>query len=193
MADVAALTALIEPEAQALGFDLVRVKFFGGEGDRTLQIMAERRETRQLRIEDCAALSRRISDVMDALEEAGRDPIPHAYRLEVSSPGIDRPLTRLQDFADWAGHEARVTLAEPIDKRKQLNGVITAVEGDVIVIEVNKAGEMRAPFSNIASAKLVITDRLIAATAPLSSDDADEFLIDDAPEGADSIQAEGQD
>ena len=188
MADVAALTALIEPEAQALGFDLVRVKFFGGEGDRTLQIMAERRETRQLRIEVCAALSRRISDKFDEI-----DPIEEPYRLEVSSPGIDRPLTRLQDFADWAGHEARVTLAEPIDKRKQLNGVITAVEGDVIVIEVNKAGEMRAPFSNIASAKLVITDRLIAATAPLSSDDADEFLIDDAPEGADSIQAEGQD
>ena len=176
MADIAALTALIEPEAQALGFELVRVKFFGGEGDRTLQIMAEDPATRQLRIEDCAALSRRISDKFDEL-----DPIEEAYRLEVSSPGIDRPLTRLKDFADWASHEARVTLVEAQDKRKQLNGNLVGIDGETIIIDVNKVGEMRAPFSNIASAKLVITDRLIAATAPLSS------------EGADSIQVEGQD
>ena len=108
MADIDQLTRIIEPEAQALGFDLVRVKFFGAKGDQTLQIMAERPDTRQLTIDDCAELSRRVSDVLD---EA--DPIPDEYRLEVSSPGIDRPLTRLQDFADWKGHEARIIL-DPI-------------------------------------------------------------------------------
>lgn len=181
MADIDLLTSLIEPEAQALGFTLVRVKLFGGEGDRTLQVMAERPDTRQLTIDDCAALSRRISDRFDALEAEGRDPIDEAYRLEVSSPGIDRPLTRLQDFSDWAGHEARINLAEPQDGRKQLTGNLIGIDGDIVVVDVNKAGEMRAPFANIASAKLVMTDRLIAATAPLSAD------------GADSIQVEGQD
>ncbi|RYD99255.1 MAG: ribosome maturation factor, partial [Sphingomonadales bacterium] len=110
MADIAALTKLIEPEAKALGLDLVRVKMFGGVSDPTLQVMAERPDTRQLSIENCAELSRRISDVFDALEAEGRDPIDYAYRLEVSSPGIDRPLTRLQDFEDWKGHEARINL-----------------------------------------------------------------------------------
>jgi ribosome maturation factor RimP len=109
--DLAALTQLIEPEARALGFDLVRVKMFGGD-DPTLQIMAERPDTRQLNIDDCAALSRRLSDMLDDLEARGRDPIESAYRLEVSSPGIDRPLTRLKDFAAWAGHEARITVID---------------------------------------------------------------------------------
>jgi ribosome maturation factor RimP len=181
MADIDALNDLIEPEAIALGFALVRVKLFGGAGDKTLQVMAERPDTRQLTIDDCAALSRRISDRLDALEAEGRDPIDEAYRLEVSSPGIDRPLTRLSDFADWTGHEARISLAEPQDGRKQLTGNLIGIDGDTVVIDVNKAGEMRAPFANIAGAKLVMTDRLIAATAPLSTD------------GADSIQVEGQD
>ena len=123
MANIAELTKLIEPEAEALGLALVRVKMFGGTSDPTLQVMAERPDTRQLTIDDCADLSRRISDKFDALEEAGNDPFDHAYRLEVSSPGIDRPLTRLQDFEDWKGHEARLNLAEPLeDGRKQLTG-----------------------------------------------------------------------
>ncbi|RJF93393.1 ribosome maturation protein RimP [Sphingomonas cavernae] len=181
MADIDVLTSLIEPEAKALGFALVRVKLFGGEGDRTLQIMAERPDTRQLNIDDCAALSRRISEKFDVLEAEGRDPIDEAYRLEVSSPGIDRPLTRLQDFADWTTHEAKISLIEPQDKRKQLTGELKGIDGETIVIDVNKHGEMRVAFANIDSAKLVMTDRLIAATAPLSA------------EGADSIQVEGQD
>ncbi|HKX36906.1 MAG TPA: ribosome maturation factor, partial [Rhizorhapis sp.] len=113
MADIAALTELIEPEVKALGFALVRVKLFGGD-DLTLQVMAERPDTRQLTIDDCAALSRRLSDRLDET-----DPIEEAYRLEVSSPGIDRPLTRLPDFADWAGHEARVNVTESVEGRKQ--------------------------------------------------------------------------
>ena len=176
MADLAHLTALIEPEAKALGLDLVRVKMFGGTTDPTLQVMAERPDTRQLSIEDCAALSRRISDVFDALEEAGRDPIDHAYRLEVSSPGIDRPLTRLADFADWAGHEARVTLTEQVEGRKQLNGNLTGTQGDDIVVDVRGFHEMTVPFALVHDAKLVITDKLIKATRPLSTEGADKII-----------------
>jgi len=175
VADIAQLTALIEPEARALGFDLVRVKMFGGEGDRTLQVMAERPETRQLNIDDCADLSRRISARLDELEEAGKDPIPESYRLEVSSPGIDRPLTRIQDFADWSGHEARITLTEKIDGRKQFKGDLAGVEGDRIAITDMHGVTHAIAFDQIEDAKLTMTDRLIAATQPLSTEGADEY------------------
>jgi ribosome maturation factor RimP len=176
MADIAGLTQLIEPEAKALGLELVRVKMFGGQSDPTLQVMAERPDTRQLSIDDCADLSRRISDRLDALEAEGRDPIDHAYRLEVSSPGIDRPLTRLQDYADWAGHEARVNLTEPTeDGRKQLTGILIGLEGDSITVDVRKHMAVTVPFTQVADAKLLMTDALIAATAPLSTEGADEF------------------
>ena len=180
MTDLATLTKLIEPEAKALGFDLVRVAMIGGASDPTLQVMAERRETRQLDIADCEALSRRLSDMLDAEEEAGRDPIPGGYRLEVSSPGIDRPLTRLQDYADWTGHEARVRFAEPQDGAKQVSGEITGIDGDTVTIATPK-GERQVAFSNIASAKLLLTDKLINATAPLSTDGADsiEEILED--------------
>lgn len=177
MADIAALTHLIEPEAEALGLALVRVKMFGGASDPTLQVMAERPDTRQLTIDDCAELSRRISDRLDELEAAGRDPIDHAYRLEVSSPGIDRPLTRLQDFANWAGHEARINLAAPTaDKRKQLTGILQGVDGDAITIDVHKYQPVTVSFAQVADAKLLMTDKLIAATAPLSVEGADKII-----------------
>ena len=115
MADLDRLTEVIEPEAKALGFELVRVKMMpseAGDGGEALQIMAEDPATGQLVIEQCAALSRRVSDRMDALEEQGEVLIDGAYHLEVSSPGIDRPLTRAKDFADWAGHEAKVSMAK---------------------------------------------------------------------------------
>jgi ribosome maturation factor RimP len=172
--DIAALTRLIEPEAKALGFDLVRVAMIGGTSDPTLQVMAERPDTRQLTIDDCADLSRRLSDLLDAA-----DPIEGAYRLEVSSPGIDRPLTRLQDYRDWAGHEARVTLAEPIEGRKQFTGALAGTDGETVLMTLKDGAAARLPFAGIRTAKLVLTDRLIAATAPLS------------PEGADKIQVEG--
>ena len=174
MAELAALTALIEPEARALGFDLVRVKLFGAGDERTLQVMAERPDTRQLDIDDCTALSHRISDRFDALEATGDDPIDGAYRLEVSSPGIDRPLTRLKDFTDWAGHEARITLADKIDGRKQFKGDLAGVAGDDVAITAADDIRHTIPFAAIADAKLVITDRLLKATAPLSLDGTDE-------------------
>jgi len=174
MADLAALHQLIEPESQALGFALVRVRVFGKGDERTLQVMAERPDTRQLTIDDCADLSRRISDRLDAAEEAGRDPIEGAYRLEVSSPGIDRPLTRLQDYRDWAGHEGRLTLGEPLDGQKQFRGEIEGVDGDAVLIRNRTGALARVPFDGIEDAKLALTDKLIAATVPLSVEGAEE-------------------
>lgn len=182
MANIALLTDLIEPEATALGLSLVRVRMQGGKSDPTLQVMAERPDTRQLVIEDCAELSRRISDKFDALEAEGKDPVgEEAYRLEVSSPGIDRPLTRLQDFADWEGQEARIRLVEPFEDRKQISGNLMGVEGTKITVDVNKHKIMTIDFSQVADAKLVMTDRLIAATAPLSIEGADEVFYQDTP------------
>jgi ribosome maturation factor RimP len=175
LADVAVLTRLIEPEARALGLALVRVQMFGGRSDPTLQVMAERPDTRQLDLSDCEALSRRISDVLDA-----HDPIEDAYRLEVSSPGIDRPLTRPQDFADWAGFDARVRLLEPIEGRKQLDGRILGLDDGIVSVELAKGGAFRFPFTSIASAKLLLTDALIKATAPLSTEGADRIIEKDA-------------
>ena len=172
-ADLAAVTKLIEPEVKALGFDLVRVAMTGGSSDPTLQIMAERPDTRQLNLDDCQAISRKLSDLLDE-----QDPIDGAYRLEVSSPGIDRPLTRKADYADWAGQEARLKLAETLQGAKQLSGIIEGIDGNIVSIATPK-GVREVPFESIASAKLLLTDKLINATAPLST------------EGADSIRTEG--
>jgi ribosome maturation factor RimP len=174
--DLDALIAIIEPEAKALGLALVRVKWMKGD-EPTLQIMAERPETRQLVIEDCAELSRRISDKFDEL-----DPIEEAYRLEVSSPGIDRPLTRIGDFSDWVGHEARVVLQVAVDGRMQVRGDLVGADGDIITIDDRKHGRINFDFSNIATAKLLLTDRLIASTAPVKSDGADEIEQDETTE-----------
>jgi len=184
MADIAALTKIIQPDAAAEGFALVRVKMVGGKDDPTLQVMAERPDTRQLDLADCERLSRRLSETLDALEAEGKDPIPGGYRLEVSSPGIDRPLTRAQDFEDWKGHEARINLIEKTDGRKQFNGTLIGWDDGHILVDVPNLGETRVPFANVAGAKLVLTDRLIAATAPLSADGADTF---------EELQEEGQD
>lgn len=185
MADIARIIEIVESEAKALGFDLVRVRYYkGGEigplsdvEEYTLQIMAERPETGQLVIEDCAALSHRISDAFDALEETGEVLIEDAYRLEVSSPGIDRPLTRPKDYANWAGHEARISLTSPVDgNRKSLQGDLIGIDGDTVTLEDRKSGQVSFPLSDIHSAKLVLTDKLIAATRPLDTSGADEIL-----------------
>ncbi|GGC27232.1 ribosome maturation factor RimP [Novosphingobium marinum] len=178
MADIARITQIVEPEAQALGFDLVRVVMTGseaGDGERALQVMAERPETGQLVLDECAALSRRISDRIDALEEQGEVLVEGAYHLEVSSPGIDRPLTRRKDFEAWTGHEAKVSLAEKVDGHRNLRGDLVGIEGEVVTIDDRKAGRISFPLSAIHSAKLVLTDRLIAATRPLDTSGADEF------------------
>jgi ribosome maturation factor RimP len=174
LTDTAALTALIEPDVKSLGFDLVRVAMIGGTSDPTLQVMAERPDTRQLTIDDCAEISRKISEKLDGMEAEGRDPIDGAYRLEVSSPGIDRPLTRRSDFADWTGHEARIKFVEPLYGAKQVSGTIEGIDGEIVRIATPK-GPREVPFDSIASAKLLLTDALINATAPLSTEGADTF------------------
>ena len=176
MADTEALKRLIEPELKSLGYDLVRVAFIGGKSDPTLQVMAERPDTRQLALGDCETISRRLSERLDALEAEGRDPVEGSYRLEVSSPGIDRPLTRLKDYDNWSGHEARISLAEPMGGRKQFSGTLRGTgEGGVVHVLVKDGQDYAIPFNSISSAKLLLTDELIASTAPLSSEGADSI------------------
>ena len=174
MTEVAGLAERIEPEVKSLGYDLVRVAMIGGTSDPTLQVMAERPDTRQLDLADCETISRRLSDWLDS-----NDPIEGSYRLEVSSPGIDRPLTRPRDFSDWAGFEARLSLVEPRDGRKQYSGMLQGVDDETVTIHGKDGQDYSFPFSDISSAKLLLTDKLINATAPLST------------EGADTINMEG--
>lgn len=185
MADIARLTEVIKPEAEALGFELVRVKLTGSDEERVLQIMAEDPATGQLVVEQCMALSRRISAQIDALEEQGDELIVGAYNLEVSSPGIDRPLTRLKDFSQWVGFEARVSLADKVDGKRNLHGILKGVEGDTISIEDRKAGAVEVAFDLVHAAKLVLTNDLIAATKPIDMTGADEVEEIPAEEKAD--------
>lgn len=185
MVDIERLTEVIEPEVKALGLDLVRVRVFGksevGDDEIALQIMAENPATGQLLLDDCAELSRRISDRMDVLEAAGETLIEEAYRLEVSSPGIDRPLTRPKDYANWGGHEVKINLVSPIEgNRKGLHGDLVGIEGEagaqIVTVADRKSGTVSFPLDNIQSARLILTDKLIAASRPLDTSGADDIL-----------------
>jgi ribosome maturation factor RimP len=173
--DIARLIAVIEPEAEALGYELVRVKLGGSGDERTLQVMAEDPATGQLVVEQCMALSRRVSDRIDAIEEAGEELVQGAYNLEVSSPGIDRPLTRAKDYANWAGHDVNVSLNEPVGDHRKLRGELLGLDGETVAIEDRKAGRIEVPLAQIHSAKLVLTDKLIAATRPLDTSGVEEL------------------
>ncbi|HET7210798.1 MAG TPA: ribosome maturation factor RimP [Methyloceanibacter sp.] len=144
---------LAEPVLAELGFRLVRVKVSGRDGG-TVQIMAERPDG-GMSVDDCAVISRALSPVLDAY-----DPVPGQYRLEVSSPGIDRPLVRPSDFASWAGHEAKVELNELVDGRKRFRGVIEGIAKDEVRLRIELEGKAEPvviglPFSLIGEAKLV--------------------------------------
>jgi ribosome maturation factor RimP len=152
---------LVEPVLEGLGFRLVRVKMIGP----ALQIMAERPDGR-FTIDDCEQASRAISPVLDVA-----DPIPGRYHLELSSPGIDRPLVRRADFERWAGHEAKIELVAPLAGRKRFRGVLEGfAEGEVRLFVDDPAGAEKLlvglPFEQIAEAKLVLTDALIEAARP---------------------------
>ncbi len=175
MADIARLTDLFADEAEALGFELVRVKLTGSGEERTLQVMAEDPATGQMIMDQCAQLSRAISAKIDEVEEAEGELIEGAYLLEVSSPGIDRPLTRPKDYANWVGHEAKIALADKVDGQRRLTGELLGFEGDVVSIEDRKVGTIAVPLNAIHSAQLVLTDKLIAATKPLDMSGADEI------------------
>lgn len=153
------LERLIEPIAASLGYELVRVRLTGANRP-VLQIMAERADG-LMDVDDCAKLSRAISDTFEE-----QDPIESEYVLEVSSPGIDRPLTRRRDFETYAGHQVRLELKHPLDGRKRVRGLIKGLKGEDVVVETDlgpdKArGELALPYTSIGEAKLVLTDELI--------------------------------
>jgi ribosome maturation factor RimP len=148
------LEPIIAPQVEAAGYRLVRLRLIGGRR-KTLQVMAER-PNGQMDVDDCARLSRALSEFLDR-----EDPIEGEFVLEVSSPGIDRPLTRITDFARWAGHEAKIELAAPdATGRKRFKGLLLGLEGNDVVLETQGA-RAQFPFRSIADAKLVLTDRLI--------------------------------
>jgi ribosome maturation factor RimP len=155
----AAIAELVEPSLADMGFRLVRVQIMGRDGSQTVQIMAERPDG-TIAIEDCEAISRQLSPLLDAF-----DPIPGTYRLEISSPGIDRPLVRASDFEDWAGYEAKVELRELLDGRRRFRGVLEGFEDGEVRVEVDldQIGRqvLGLPVGLIESARLVLTDKLI--------------------------------
>ncbi len=168
MATTLSLADLIAPIATSQGLALVRVQMNGSKAGQTLQVMAEDPATGQLTLEQCETLSRALSAMLDEV-----DPIESEYALEVSSPGIDRPLTRLGDFAKWIGHDVRVKLSETIDGRVRLHGMIAGVTGEKVDFTVPTVGPVQVPFASIDSAKLVLTNKLIAASRPLDFANAD--------------------
>jgi len=151
-----AVEALIAPSLTGLGYEVVRVKLMG-TARPTLQIMAGRLDERAMTVEDCAAISRTVSAILDV-----EDPISGAYTLEVSSPGLDRPLVRPNDFERFAGLEAKIELRESLNGRRRYRGVLAGC-ADAVVTIVTEDGTAALPFDEIDNAKLVITDELLAA------------------------------
>jgi ribosome maturation factor RimP len=151
------IAAIVRPVVEGMGFELVRVRLMGGR-TKTLQIMAERPEG-GIEVDDCARISTAVSAVLDV-----EDPLEDAYTLEVSSPGIDRPLTRLKDFDAWEGYEARIETSEQIDGRRRFKGLLQGTEGDEVLIEIEEAGQpltIGLKFDWLTDAKLVLTEDLI--------------------------------
>ena len=160
MPSMAELEQLFAPSLQALGYDVVRVTMGGAVKMRTLQVMAERKDRRTMTVEDCAEVSRVLSALLDV-----EDPIQGSYSLEVSSPGIDRPLVRPEDYTRFAGFEARVETRQPIEGRRRFRGRLKGVEDDRVIMNVmdveDSAVAIAIPLSDIERAKLVLTDELI--------------------------------
>jgi ribosome maturation factor RimP len=155
-AEDAKLLELLDPVAEALGYEIVRMRLMGGAERRRLQIMAETPDGEML-IEDCTKLSRAISEVMDAA-----DPISGEYVLEVSSPGVDRPLTRKKDFETYEGYEARIELDRLAEGRKRFRGQLAGVDGDNVALDLEGEAETTlVPLAWIVDAKLVLTDELM--------------------------------
>ncbi|MEA4837713.1 MAG: ribosome maturation factor RimP [Rhodospirillaceae bacterium] len=151
------VSALIVPPLDAMGYDLVRVAF-QGRLRHTLQIMAERRDGQAMTVDDCAEISRAVSALLDV-----EDPISGAYDLEVSSPGIDRPLTRPQDYERFAGLEAKIETVHPLEGQKRFRGrIFSQDEGQTVRLVLESGEDIRIPFAEIRQAKLILNDELIA-------------------------------
>lgn len=165
------LLDLLDPVAEGLGLTIVRLRLMGGTQRRRLQIMAERPADHEINVEECAALSRAVSEVMDAA-----DPISGEYMLEVSSPGIDRPLTRLEDFETFAGLEARLETDRLVEGRKRFKGRVAGVEGQDVLVDLDDEEETALiPFAWLADAKLVLNDELLKlGAAKRPAQDLDE-------------------
>jgi len=150
------LLDLIDPLAEAMGYAVVRLRLIGGGKGRTLQVMAED-ASGEMRVEDCSKLARAILDVLESADPVGGD-----YSLEVSSPGVDRPLTRIEDFETYEGLEARIELDRVADGRKRFKGLIAGVEGDAVGVDEPGSDEtVLIPFAWITDAKLSLTDELL--------------------------------
>ena len=178
-----ALLELIDPVAESLGLAVVRVRLMGGTLRRRLQIMAERQVDHDISVEECARLSRAVSEVLDAA-----DPIAGEYLLEVSSPGIDRPLTRLIDFDLFEGLEARLETDRMVEGRKRFKGLLAGTEGEDVAIDLEGEDETALiPFAWLADAKLVLTDELLKRGAALRAargEPEDDGLPQDTSGGA---------
>jgi ribosome maturation factor RimP len=189
MSDLIAKTAmdrrladLLSPVIEGLGFELVRIRLMGG-ATRTLQIMADRPDG-GIEVDECGEISTAVSAVMDV-----EDPIEENYVLEVSSPGIDRPLTRLKDFEMWKGWEARIETTELIDGRRRFKGMLAGIEGDEVLIEIEEGKEpltIGLQFEWLSDAKLILTDELIAemlrqkkVSGQISDSEIDESQFDE--------------
>lgn len=179
------LAEIISPVIEDMGFELVRLRLQGGN-THTLQIMAER-PTGGIEVDECADISNAVSAVLDV-----EDPLSDAYVLEVGSPGIDRPLTRLKDFETFEGYDAKIETAELIDGRKRFKGVLAGVEGEEVLINLESQGEtvtVGLQFDWLADAKLVMTDELIKemlrqrkAAGTLNEDQFDEIETENGSE-----------
>ena len=160
MIDTARIEGLIAPSLQAMGYRLVRVAVTGGRRAQVLQVMAERVDDKPMSVDDCTEVTHTVSALLDVA-----DPIEHAYVLEVSSPGIDRPLVRREDYERFRGHEAKLELAAPIDGRRRFRGKLLGLEADCVRLNLG-AEVIELPLSRIQRAKLVLTDELLAAHQP---------------------------
>ena len=160
MVDTNRIAQAVEPSLEAMGYRLVRVVVTSGRRP-TLQVMAERRDDQPMTVEDCAQISHSVSALLDVA-----DPIAGAYMLEISSPGIDRPLVRAEDYDRFSGFEARIELARPIEGRKRFRGRLLGTSAGSVRL-ATETGEVTLPFADVARAKLVLTDDLIGA-APRS-------------------------
>jgi ribosome maturation factor RimP len=145
---------IVSPTIVGMGYELVRVAMSRGGG--TLQIMIEPADGRPMDVEDCATLSRALSAVLDV-----DDPIPTAYTLEVSSPGIDRPLTREKDYVRWAGHVVRMETTQPIEGRRRFKGTLLGLENGTVRMKLEDGTEADVPLAQITRAKLELTDALL--------------------------------
>lgn len=180
------IAEIITPLVESMGFEIVRIRLMSGR-DATLQIMAQKPDG-TIEVDECAEISTAVSALMDV-----EDPIEDAYTLEVSSPGIDRPLTRLKDFDTWDGYVAKLETSELIDGRKRFKGTLAGTEGDDILIEIDE-GTIGLKFDWLSDAKLVLTDDLIRSVLKGRKDagqiDEEQFdevqTIIDADEEADS-------